>query len=201
MKKYIGSGLLVLLIGFASSLAAAAPKNEWRLVNSESRLNFSSAKNDKVGEVHHFETLSGRVAEDGKTTINIDLNSVQTWVDIRNDRMKQFLFETVQFPVATITTTIDVRQFENLAIGQKVSTSTEVTLSLHGVSKKIEAGLEVVRLGKNRVLVYPDEMVMLDAAAFALGGGIDKLKELAKLQSINMAVPVNFSFVFERGGK
>lgn len=199
MKKHIGSGLLVLIIGLASSLAMAGPRDEWRLVNSESRLNFSSTKNDKVGEVHHFDTLSGRVAEDGKTTISIDLNSVQTWIDIRNERLREFLFETVRFPAAVITTTIDLKQFESLAIGRKISTSTEVTLSLHGVSKKIEAGVEVVRLGKDRVLVVPDEMIMLDAASFGLGSGVDKLKELAKLQAISTAIPVNFSFVFERG--
>jgi polyisoprenoid-binding protein YceI len=200
MRKWAWLGLL-LVAAFSlphAAFAAEAPKTEWFLINGSSRLNFISLKKGNIAEVHHFETLKGSVDEDGKVSVAIDLASVQTFVDIRNERLKQYLFETAKFPVATITTIVDPKQFESLGDGQKASTSTEVTLTLHGVSQKIQAGLEVYKLNKGRVLIIPDEMILLDASQFGLGAGIDKLKELAKLDQISTAVPVGFYFVFER---
>lgn len=200
MRKWIWPALLAFAaMSFSGAvLAAQAPKVEWFLIKQDSRVNFASIKKGNVGEVHHFDTLKGSIDENGKVSVSIDLSSVQTYVDIRNERLKQFLFETAKFPVATITTLVEPAQFESLGIGQKASTSTEVTLTLHGVSQKIQAGLEVFKLDKNRVLVIPSEMIMLDASAYGMGPGIEKLKELAKLDSISSAVPVGFYFVFER---
>ena len=199
MRRWTWLGMLALLLASGLSAAAfAAPKGDWHLVNADSRLNFISIKKGNVAEVHHFNTLKGRIDDSGKVIITIDLSSVETFIDIRNQRVKDFLFETAKFPVATISTIVEPDQFENLGIGQHASTSTEVTLTLHGVSHKIQTGLEIFRLGKNRVLVVPTEMILLDASAYGMGPGIDKLKELAKLDNISTAVPVNFYFTFER---
>lgn len=199
MKKWTWLGLVLAALSFSSpAFAAQAPKVEWFLINSDSRLDFVSVKKGNIGEVHHFESLKGSVDENGKVSVSIDLSSVQTYVDIRNERLKEFLFETAKFPVATLSTVVDPAQFESLAVGQKASTSTEVTLTLHGVTQKIQAGLEVFKLNKGRVLIIPAEMIMLDSSAFGMGPGIDKLKELAKLDSISTAVPVSFYFIFER---
>jgi polyisoprenoid-binding protein YceI len=199
MTKWAKLGILALAFGLMAQVAMAADarKIDWVLTNSDSRLNFISIKKGNVAEVHHFDKLKGTVDEDGKVNVTIDLTSVQTWVDIRNERLKEFLFETVKFPVATIDVTLDRSQFEKLQPGQKMSTSTEVTLTLHGVSQKIQSGLEVYRLTKNRVLVLPSEPILLDTTAYGMGAGVDKLKELAKLDSISTAVPVTFSFVFD----
>ena len=197
MKKWLGRGLLALALGL-SAPAAHAAKAEWHLDNKDSRLDFVSVKKGNIGEVHHFDTLSGVIRSDGRTAITIDLASVQTWIKIRNERLEKYLFETSKFPTATITTMLDMKQFEHLDVGEQMSTSTEVTLTLHGVSHKVEAGLQIFRLTKNRVLVIPDEIIMLDASAYDLKSGLEKLKELAGLESISTAVPVDFHFVFER---
>ena len=71
-------------------LAALAPfgaaAGDWTLDGEASKLAFGSVKKDAVGESHHFSGLSGGVA-DGIATISVDLASLETWIDIRNERM------------------------------------------------------------------------------------------------------------------
>ena len=126
MRNWMWLGFLALAtLTFSGACFAADSSNaHWVLVKQDSRLDFASIKKGNLGEVHHFEALKGGVDENGKVNVTIDLSSVQTYVDIRNERLKEFLFETAKFPVATITTIIEPDQFESLGIGQKAATST-----------------------------------------------------------------------------
>lgn len=72
-----------------------------RLDSQSPLLNFVSIKKVHVVETHRFESLSGAITDTGVATLVIDLNSVNTGIDIRNERMRNLLFETATFPQAT----------------------------------------------------------------------------------------------------
>ena len=76
------------------------------LDNTLSTLSFVSVKKGKVGEVHTIDKLSGSLSETGDLVIKLDLSSVNTNIDIRNERMQQHLFETKNNPTATISAKI-----------------------------------------------------------------------------------------------
>jgi len=88
-KRMIQGAAIAAMACFAHVAAA----DTWTLDSAASKLAFGSIKKDKIGEVHSFETINGTVAADGSVAINIDLTSVQTNIDIRNERMKEHVFK------------------------------------------------------------------------------------------------------------
>ena len=84
-----------LLLLFSSSTFS-----DWTLINEKSKLNFISTKASNIEEIHTFTMLSGKVTENGKALIEIDLGSVETLIPIRNERMKNLLFQTKIYPKA-----------------------------------------------------------------------------------------------------
>lgn len=185
--------LLVILALFCSGLAQAG----WELDNSNSRLNFISTKKGNIGEVHHFARMQGAVQQN-QAELTIELDSVDTRIGIRNERMREFLFETGLYPVARISTAVNLAELESMQAGSMSTSSTEVILSLHGQSQALPVELGIARLGADRVLVYSRAPVIVKADQFGLLSGIEKLKALAGLPSISTAVPVSFMLTFQR---
>ncbi|MEM1131821.1 MAG: YceI family protein [Pseudomonadota bacterium] len=192
---------------FALTLLAAcsAPPEEpealagdWTLVPEISQISFVSIKAGNIGEAHSFGTESGAVDGSGKAEISVDLNSVDTAIEIRDERMREILFQADQFPNATITAQVDPQSFQALDIGEQQIESTELSISLHGVEADFDSDLAVTRISENRVLVETAKPLILDAEQFALGDGLKQLRELAGLPSISPAVPVTATLIFEK---
>lgn len=189
MKKL----LLLALLG-ASPWAAA----DWQLNAKDSALNFLSTKNASVTELHAFQSLSGDWVGD-KAKLTIDLASVETQVPIRNERMKEHLFEIQQHPQATVELTLDAKAIEALQVsGALVDMPVLAHVDLHGVKKDQNAKLRVFKLSEHKLLVTTLEPVLLNPADFNMQTGLNKLLEIAKLSSITSIVPVTFSLVFDQ---
>ena len=54
------------------STAAWADGHAWHSVDDQSRVAFGSIKKNVVGEVHHFNKVSGSVSDSGELTLSID---------------------------------------------------------------------------------------------------------------------------------
>ncbi|WP_321396559.1 YceI family protein [Emcibacter sp.] len=169
---------------------------DWLLEEDNSHLSFGSIKKNTIGESNHFATVNSRISEAGEISLTIDLSSVETWVDIRNERIREFLFHTGMYPVATLAGQIDLAQFEELEIGENQLIETSLVLELHGQKKNVECELLVTRLGENRAMIVPHELIFLDAEDFDLLSGLKKLQELAGLPSISTAVPLSFYLTY-----
>ncbi|MEO1475259.1 MAG: YceI family protein [Pseudomonadota bacterium] len=180
------------------SAAAVEFAGPWTLSGEESAITYLSIKNDAVAEPNTFGALEGMVDESGAAEITIDLNSVNTNVDIRNERMREVFFQTDTYPTATATTELDMAQFETLALGDSVSVPLDLNITLHGESQSNYHDVAVTRLGPNKVLVSSETPLILYAEDFGLLDGLSQLQALAGLDGITPIVPVNVSFVFER---
>ena len=181
-----------------SLLAGPAMAAGWALSSDESKVAFGSVKKDTVGEVHHFGNLTGSVAEDGTAKVDIDVTSVETWIDIRNERMQKMVFDAVGFPLATISAKIDMEDVSGLKPGETTSITSEATITLVGQEIPVEADLFVVALSDQKVMVTTDEMIMLSTADLGIDEGVDQLMEVAKLPSITRVTPVTLRLVFEK---
>jgi polyisoprenoid-binding protein YceI len=168
----------------------------WTSVADESSVAFGSIKKNVAGEVHHFEDVSGTVNGEGAVEIKIDLASVETYIDIRNERMGRHVFGNAA--MATLSGEVDMDEVTALAVGETTLTDFEGVLALGSVTADIEAEMLVARLGENRVLVTTSDFIMLSTADLGIDGGIDKLKELAKLSGITRVTPVSIRMVFEK---
>lgn len=183
--------------GGADKAAAPLPDGSWQLVADQSNVGFVSVKAGNVGESHSFKKLSGSVQPDGTVGVAIDLASVDTGIDVRNQRMRGMLFEVASFPDAKLTAKIDPAAIKALKPGERKIMSVPVTLDLHGTTNSIEAPLTITRLAGDSVLVETVKPLIIDASAVGLEAGLGKLQDIAKLPAISTAVPVTASLVFE----
>lgn len=186
--------VLLLLIGIFSVSAQA----DYQLDSAQSSLNFVSIKKDKIAETHSFQGLIGSISSDGAAKIIIDLASVETNIDIRNERMKSLLLETGVYPTAEVSATLDGAQLTSIPLGGSLILPAALTLDLHGQSKAIQAELRVTSIEGGALLVTTVKPILINAFDFGLNTGIQKLMEVAKLPSISTAVPVTFSLIFNR---
>lgn len=180
---------LSLLLLFPLVAPAAAPDGGgWSLVSDRSNLAFFSVKNGAIGEVHRFLQLDGRISALGQARISVSLDSVETAIPIRNERMREMLFETLDFPSAEVVAQVDTR-----AEGEVDFTGE---LTLHGNTAPISTRVLVQRRDDGMVVVSSLDPIVVSAALFGLDGGIDQLRQIAGLQSIATAVPVSFVLTF-----
>ena len=170
----------------------------WTLDNDASRINFVSTKANTAAEVHTFGTLNGTVDDDGNATLSIDLNTVDTAIEIRDERMRSMLFETEQFPAATLAATVDMAVVSRLEAGDTADLTSEGQLMVHGTTSSITFDITVSRLTDDRILVASRKPVIVNASQVGLLAGVEKLREVAGLPSISPAVPVSFILAFDQ---
>lgn len=190
LKLISAFSILLLTVGLARA--------DWTLDMENSQLSYASIKKGSIGESNHFQSLEGRITDKGEITLLIDLASVETWIDIRNYRMKEFFFQTAEFPVATLRGQVDMKKFNDLKVGGQQSFDVTFDFDLHGQGQTIEAELVILRLTKGTVVVFPSEFIFLDVEKFNLLSGLKKLQELAKLPSISSSIPITFHLTFNR---
>ena len=177
---------------------ASSASAHWELDNNSSTLSFVTVKADHVGEVHTFDQLSGDINDDGSVLITIELASVNTLIDIRNERMQNMLFETNLFPQATISGEIDLDAVAEMDAGVSQVISVDFDLAIHGESSSYTADVLVTRTDSG-VLASTVKPIIVMADTHGLVSGVEALREVAGLPSISRAVPVSFNVVFEQG--
>ncbi|WP_162846069.1 YceI family protein [Seongchinamella sediminis] len=179
----------------AGYLACAQAMAQWELDSEHSSINFISVKNAAIAETHSFDSLVGYVGKSGNVQLTIDLASVETLIPIRNERMRDMLFKTVEFPSASIAAEVDPAILAEVDKGGTVSTEVPVRLSLHGVDDDLTVPVTVFSDGGS-LSVVSSRPVIINAADFGLAGGVEALRKVAGLNSISTAVPVTLNLHF-----
>jgi polyisoprenoid-binding protein YceI len=186
--------LFALVLGIALSAPAAA---EWTLDNEASDLNYVSIKAGHTGEVNGFERLSGTL-EGGRAEVTIDLASVDTGVDIRDQRMRKMFFKVGEFPTAELTAEFEATLVKNLFPGDMTRARVTGEFTLQGESRELELPVRLLRLDEDTLVATSAAPVVLNAADFGLTTSVQALREVAGLDTISRAVPVHFNLVFRR---
>lgn len=186
----------VIAIAGQSAFAGGHAVKAWSLDNQSSKLAFGSVKKDVIGEAHSFESISGMVEADGTVTVEIDLTSVQTNIDIRNERFGEHVFKGIVS--ATLSTKIDLAAMDQMVVGATDIIDIEGVLSFLGADIEIEAEMFVARLSETKVLVNTNDMIFLSTEDAGITAGIDKLMELAKLPGITRTSPVTMRLIFDK---
>ena len=184
-------------IGFALSSVAASASADWELDAEQTALHFLSTKNAQVTEVHQFTSLSGSVTSSGELTVDIDLSSVDTGIDIRNSRMKEMLFNVSEFASATFEASVPEAMLSGKA-GDVQLGPVEGMLSLHGMAAPVTFHIAVSHVDENTVSVSTTQPSLLNVADFGLESGVESLREIAGLKSITTTVPVTFTATFTK---
>ncbi|WP_339529109.1 YceI family protein [Pseudomonas mucidolens] len=183
--------VLVLLAAVAVPAQAA-----WYLDNESSRLSFVTTKNTHMSEVHRFLVLHGKVDGKGAAQLEVELESVNSGIPLRDERMRNQLFEIKTFPDALIKTQINLQPINDLASGAQLELVLPLSVTLHGKTKTYNAELLATRLDDRRFQVVTLEPLVLNAADFDLLPGVTALRKLAGLETISLSVPVGAVLIF-----
>ena len=170
------------MLALLSPLAFA----DWQ-IGPGSQVQFVSIKNNTVGEVSHFETLSGSVTDAGDVEVRVVLDSVETNVGIRNERMKTMLFEVGLYPEAVITAQLDAGSMAALSSGGVTNVALQIDLHGQSVTKDAQLNVAVTDQGVSATTTQP---ILLTAAEFGLEGGVAALQAVAGLNAISRVIPV-----------
>lgn len=187
-----------LLLAAALTGIALPAAAEWSLKGDASTLGFVTIKNGDTAEAHSFSGLEGGVDEKGVAEISIPLSSVETFIDIRNERMRDILFRVADFPAATVTAEIPMADLADLADGERATSELDLTLAANGAEAYYFAEVAITRIGPDLVAVSTVRPMIADARDLGYEEGVAQLREIAGLDSISPAVPVTFDLLFTR---
>ena len=193
MLKALFSSACALLLTVGVSLPAQA---NWYLDGESSRLSFITTQNANIATVHRFLVLHGKVDRKGQAQLRIEMDSVNSDVPLRDERMRDVLFDFKHFPEAQITAQIDLQPINDLAPGAQLELHLPVTVSLRGKQHTYEAELLATRLDERRFQVVTLEPLMLQAEDFGLQPELETLRKLAGLSTISFSVPVGAVLIF-----
>lgn len=192
MKKVILSAVLL-----SSSWAQAA---QW--VSNDNAITFLTTKvnqeNASITEQSSFQNSQARLDESGNFILEIDLNSVQTNVEIRDERLRDWVFQTDKFAQAKVSATLDVKALEQLAVGEVLKLQQPLVLDVHGEQVDLQADLAIQKVADDKLMVSTLSPVIVDTSALDMKDGVAELVKVMALSSIVQQVPVSFNAQFVR---
>lgn len=147
--------------------------------------------------MHNFIGISGAIDATGVATLTIDLGSVSTGIALRDQRMRDLLFNTVDFPTATVTLNLPSGLLTNLPVGETSEIQVTANLNLHGVTSPVTTKVSVQRLANTRILVQNLAPVVVNAPDYSLTAGVEALRAAVGIASISTAVPVDFTLIYD----
>ncbi|MEM9972480.1 MAG: YceI family protein [Pseudomonadota bacterium] len=178
-------------------LATTASAEMWTLDGANSKVGFGSVKSDVIGEGHSFSGLSGTVSEGGTVDLTLDLATVATSIDIRNERIQEHVFKMA--PTAQLTAEVDMDAMSGMAVGGTMESLVEGTLMFLGEEVYVDLPVIAARLAEDKVLIVSDGVTYLSTEELGIDEGVNTLMNLAGLESIDRAVPVTVRFMFTAG--
>ncbi len=177
--------------------AAAVPvQAAWYLDNESSRLSFVTTKNTDISEVQRFLVLHGKVDENGAAQLEVELESVNSGIPLRDERMRNDLFQIKAHPDARINAQINLQPINDLATGAQLELRLPLSVTLHGKTQTYNAELLATRLDDRRFQVVTLEPLVLHAKDFDLLSGVETLRKAAGLDAISLSVPVGAVLIF-----
>ncbi|HJD43946.1 MAG TPA: YceI family protein [Candidatus Paenalcaligenes intestinipullorum] len=188
------------VLGLSTCLLAPAAWANWHVDNDDSELYFLSTKATNTGvtgvtERFNFDQISGTLTDQGKIRFELDVASLDTDIDIRDERMKEKLFLGKEHPKIVFEGEVDPTKLKKLETGHYKDLDLEGKLTINGHHHPIEADLRVVQLADGKLAVHTLEPILIKAEDFKLKEGLATLQEIAGLALIVEQVPVNFSLI------
>ena len=181
-----------------TTLTVLTANADWQLDPAASDLYFMSIKATHVGEVHSFDTLSGKVDEKGAASLTIDLASVATLIPIRDQRMRDILFQVDRYPTATVDAQIELDTLVTMPTGSEKDIELEADLKFKGNTSQIMTKVKVSKLNEQKITVRTIAPVVLSAGQLQVTEGLEKLREIAGLPNISFTIPVTFDLTLTR---
>ena len=169
---------------------------DWKVDQNHSSLTYLSTKMSGANtlfENNRFTSFSGTVKRSGEALLTIDLNSVVTGVGIRDERVKEHVFDVRNHPQAIVKLSVGELEKADYGVGQV--RSVEASLTMRGVTRQVKGEVSVTRTGED-LLVQTQSPILIDAKDYGMLDGFETLRNLVQLSGIPMTIPVSFKLQF-----
>jgi hypothetical protein len=188
--------LIAILIGvLLSSLSFAKSFTDWALVSDSSKFTIGTTKNETVTEVHKLKKLEGFVRNNGNARVNLNLLSIDTGIEIRDERMQAMLFTTAT--QAVYSATVDMEKFRKLEAGDSKDFQLQGSLEMNDRSAVIPVATKITRLDSGNYQIKTVSANKIDVGKFGFSAGIEQLRAVANLKNISPVVTFEFKLEFE----
>ncbi len=195
--------VLALMLAMATTASNARAQDfldqDWVLNSAQSHVYMQTEKLQGVVEKDEFTSVEGSVSKDGEANVKIDLNSLETHIDLRNVRMRFVLFETYKFPYAEITAKLDKARLRDLATKNSIAYPLTLSVKMHGVTNQFQTMVTITRTSPDTVSVATTQPIVVTAESFGLAPGIAKLSDAMGGIRIVPDAPITFDLVFGSG--
>jgi len=186
------SSLVLLLLTFSQAGFAG-----WTLNSEGSSLYYVTSKAAAISELNTFGELNGAIDDAGNASVAISLASVDTAIDIRNERMRDIVFQVANYPLAEISLSANGAMLAASNPGQSFMQSYDATIEIGGMQQTMNIELAVTKLRGGGLLVSLAKPLIVNAASFGLAESVEQLREIAGLPSINNNVVIDFTLQFD----
>ena len=169
---------------------------DWQLNSERSAISYLSSKQATVEtplmfESNLFREFSGTI-NGTQVELVVELDSLDTKVPIRNERVAEHVFLSKQYPQATVSATVD--DIGQLSYARK---QISATLTMRGQSRDLQAEVIIERSDPQTLRIQTTTPVLVDANAYGMLDGFSTLKQLVGLMQIPTTIPVSLHLVFE----
>jgi polyisoprenoid-binding protein YceI len=177
-----------------------ATAQNWAVDSNQSTINFVTTKAGQQGvagisETQAFKRYSGGVDQNGKITLAIDLASVDTGVEIRDERLRTMLWNVKATPQATFTAQLPAEALKNVGSTGIQTIALNGQLQMGGQTKPVAASVRVSRLASNQLLVVTRSPILINANDYGLRAGVEAMREVMGLNFLAGSAPVSFTLV------
>ena len=186
----------LLIIYSLILLCLPAHAADWQLNRERSAISYLSSKQATADtplmfESNLFREFSGTI-DGSQVELVVELDSLDTKVPIRDERVAEHVFLSKQYPQATVSATVD--GIEQLSYERK---QISATLTMRGQSRNLQAEVIIERSDPQTLRMQTTTPVLVNANAYGMLEGFTILKQLVGLMQIPMTIPVSFHLVFE----
>lgn len=201
MKNMAKSLSILFAILFCSIVFTRPALAEWTVNNQRSEFYFVTTKagapgTNAVQEVQTFKTVNGKVDDKGNIEVSIDLASVETGISIRDQRIRELLFNVLANPKALFTGKTDITAIQAFSPGMSKNLDIDGKIVLAGKTQAISVKLRVTKLADNYLLVETRLPFIINVSDFGLQSGVEALRNIMGLNVLSSAAPVSFSILF-----
>lgn len=198
MKKNIIS--FILMTAAVSAYGENTDSGLWNA--QDSTITFLSSKINKqlnsITEQSSFTASKSQLDTEGNFIMSIDLSSVKTNIDLRDQRLKDWVFEIGKFANAEISGKVEMSAINNLKDGDAISLQQPLLINIHGKKINFNADLSIQRNMDNKITVSTRSPVVLDVKQMGMTEGVARMVEVMGLSSIVEQVPISFNGTFTR---
>ncbi|MGL4231398.1 MAG: YceI family protein [Casimicrobium sp.] len=201
-RSFLAASVVAVTLTLAACATTSTDSSQtaWTIDRASSNLHFVSTKAGAPGvagvsEVSTFKRYEGGMSATGDIKMTIDLASIDSGIEIRDERLRTMLWNVKATPTATFTAKLGSDAMTKLS-GSRIN-DFDVTgeLQLAGQTKPVSAKLRTTRLGDNSMLVTTRAPIVINSNDYGLRAGVEALREVVGLNFVSASAPVDFALV------